>query len=107
MLAAAIFLVNKFFEWSAKFHHGIYLNGPGLKEMPPGEMVFFGLYFITTGLHGLHVLIGAIVLTVIATGVRNGSIHAGDYIKLENSALYWHLVDLVWIFVFPLYYLIL
>ncbi|MFA5516760.1 MAG: cytochrome c oxidase subunit 3 [Desulfuromonadales bacterium] len=107
VITAAIFLVNKYFEWSAKFHHGIYLNGPGLAEAAPGEVIFFSLYFITTGLHGLHVLIGAILLTVIAGGVRKGAIHTGDYVKLENSALYWHLVDLVWIFVFPLYYLIL
>jgi cytochrome c oxidase subunit 3 len=107
VLTAGVFLVNKYFEWSAKFAHGLYLNGPALREAPPGEVVFFSLYYITTGLHGLHVLIGAVLLTFIAFSVRRGSIHTGDYVKLENSALYWHLVDLVWIFVFPLYYLIL
>lgn len=104
---ALMFLVNKFFEWSAKIHHGIYPGSAHLKEMPHGESVFFGLYYITTGLHGLHVLIGAGVLTWVALLVRSGKVHQEDFVTLENAGLYWHLVDLVWIFIFPLYYLIL
>lgn len=107
ILVALTFLVNKYFEWSEKFAHGIYPNGPAMANLAPGEVVFFALYFVTTGLHGIHVLIGGVLLTVIAFGVRRGSIHQGDYVKLENSGLYWHLVDLIWIFIFPLYYLIL
>lgn len=101
------FLVIKYLEWSAKFSHGIYPGSPELVEGSPGESVFFGLYYLTTGLHGLHVLIGGVLLTVVALRVKGGRIHAGDYIWLENGALYWHLVDLVWIFIFPLYYLML
>jgi cytochrome c oxidase subunit 3 len=74
---------------------------------PPGESVFYGLYYLTVGLHGIHVFVGGVLLTIVAVRVRRGSIHCGDFIWLENSALYWHLVDLVWIFIFPLYYLIL
>lgn len=107
IFSAIVFLVNKYFEWSDKFHHGIYPDSPVLQQMPQGEVVFYGLYFISTGLHGVHVLIGAVLLSVIAAGVRSGSIHRTDYVKLENSALYWHLVDIVWIFIFPLYYLII
>lgn len=59
------------------------------------------------GLHGLHVLIGGTLLTVVAVRVQRGTINAGNYVLLENGALYWHLVDLIWIFIFPLYYLIL
>jgi cytochrome c oxidase subunit III len=103
---ALVFLVIKYFEWSEKIGYGIYPNSPVLLQMPSGEIVFYGLYYITTGLHALHVLIGVVVLSVIAAGVHRGSIHSTDYIALENSALYWHLVDIVWIFVFPLYYLI-
>lgn len=107
IVLALVFLVNKFFEWSDKFHHGIYPDSPALNALPRGEIIFYGLYFITTGLHGIHVLIGGGVLSVVAAGVRKGTIHSGDYVKLENAALYWHLVDIVWIFLFPLYYLIL
>ncbi len=107
ILCAAGFMVIKYFEWSAKFSHGIYPGSEQLKSGAPGESVFFSLYFMTTGIHGLHVVIGALLLAWIAAGVRGGSVNAGDYILLENGALYWHLVDLIWIFIFPLYYLIL
>jgi cytochrome c oxidase subunit 3 len=69
--------------------------------------VFYGLYYLTVGLHGLHVLIGGTLLALVAVRVQRRTIHAGDYVLLENSALYWHLVDLIWIFIFPLYYLLL
>lgn len=62
---------------------------------------------MTTGIHGLHVLIGGALLAWIALKVRSGAVNAENYILLENGALYWHLVDLIWIFIFPLYYLIL
>lgn len=105
--SALLFLVNKFFEWSAKISHGIYPGSAHLTEMPPGESVFFGLYYITTGLHGIHVLLGAAILTWVTTLVRSDKVNQGDFVTLENAGLYWHLVDLVWIFIFPLYYLIL
>ncbi|PLX83041.1 MAG: cytochrome C oxidase subunit III [Desulfuromonas sp.] len=104
---ALLFLVNKYFEWSAKIHHGIYPGAPSLQEGPPGESVFFGLYYLTTGLHGLHVLIGAGILTWVMFLVRSGKVNGDDFVTLENAGLYWHLVDLIWIFLFPLYYLVL
>jgi cytochrome c oxidase subunit 3 len=104
---AALFMVNKFFEWSAKIDHGIYPGSTHLKELQPGEMVFFNLYYLTTGLHGIHVVIGAIVLVWAMVFIKTGRVHAGDWVILENAGLYWHLVDLIWIFIFPLYYLIL
>jgi cytochrome c oxidase subunit 3 len=107
ILCAAGFMVIKYFEWSAKIGHGIYPGSEHLKSGPPGESVFFSLYFMTTGIHGLHVLIGGVLLAWIATRVKGGSVNSGDYILLENGALYWHLVDLIWIFIFPLYYLVL
>lgn len=105
--AALLFLVNKFFEWSIKIGHGIYPGSAHLKEMPQGESVFFGLYYITTGLHGIHVFLGACILTWVATLVRSGKVNQDDFVTIENAGLYWHLVDLVWIFIFPLYYLVL
>lgn len=107
VLVAAIFLVNKYLEWSDEIGRGLYPGSPLLTAAPPGKSVFFSLYYLTTGLHGIHVLVGGTLLTVVALRVRKGTIHAGDFVWLENGALYWHLVDLVWIFIFPLYYLIL
>jgi len=107
ILCAAIFLFNKYLEWSAEIARGIYPNSPKLAAGPPGESIFYGLYYLTLGLHGLHVLVGGTLLAVVALRVRRGTIHSGNYMWLENSALYWHLVDLVWIFIFPCYYLIL
>jgi cytochrome c oxidase subunit 3 len=107
ILCAAAFMAVKYFEWSAKIGHGIYPGSELLKGGPPGESVFFSLYFMTTGIHGLHVLIGGALLAIIAVKVRSGAVNAENYILLENGALYWHLVDLIWIFIFPLYYLIL
>jgi cytochrome c oxidase subunit III len=107
ILCAAGFMVIKYFEWSAKIDHGIYPGSEHLTAGAPGESVFFSLYFMTTGIHGLHVLIGGALLAWIAVKVRGGAVNAENYILLENGALYWHLVDLIWIFIFPLYYLIL
>jgi cytochrome c oxidase subunit 3 len=107
ILCATCFMVIKFFEWSAKIGHGIYPGSEHLKAGPPGESVFFSLYFMTTGIHGLHVLIGGALLALVAMKIRSGAVNAENYILLENGALYWHLVDLIWIFIFPLYYLIL
>jgi cytochrome c oxidase subunit 3 len=107
ILCAAIFMGIKYVEWSAKFHHGIYPGSAKLAAGPPGESVFFGLYYLSTGLHGLHVLIGGSVLAWVAVKVQRNVVNAEDFVFLENGALYWHLVDLIWIFIFPLYYLIL
>lgn len=107
ILCAVGFMVVKYFEWSAKFGHGIYPGSEHLKAGPPGESVFFSLYFITTGIHGFHVIIGAALLAWVATKVQRGEVNADNFILLENGALYWHLVDLIWIFIFPLYYLVL
>ncbi len=107
ILCAAGFMAIKYVEWSAKIGHGIYPGSDHLRAGAPGESVFFSLYFMTTGIHGLHVLIGGALLAFIALKVRSGAVNAENHILLENGALYWHLVDLIWIFIFPLYYLVL
>ncbi|MBC7963890.1 MAG: cytochrome c oxidase subunit 3 family protein [Steroidobacteraceae bacterium] len=107
ILCAALFMVIKYIEWSAKIGHGVYPGSAQLKGGPPGESVFFSLYYVTTGIHGLHVVIGSILLAWVALKVKRGTVHSGDFVFLENGALYWHLVDLIWIFIFPLYYLVL
>jgi cytochrome c oxidase subunit III len=102
---AATFLVIKGFEWAAKFQHGLYPNSTHLATLPPGEQIFFGLYFTMTGLHGLHVLAGMGVLAWILGLVAKDRVRAERYVHLENGGLYWHLVDVIWIFLLPLFYL--
>ncbi len=106
-LCGLIFLINKYFEWGHKFQHDIYPNSETLVNGPPGKNIFFGLYYVITGLHGLHVIIGMTLLAISFFLVLNNKIHAERFAMLENSGLYWHLVDLIWIFVFPLFYLVL
>lgn len=106
-LCGVIFLVNKYFEWGAKFHHDIYPNSETLVNGPPGQSIFFGLYYVITGLHGLHVIFGMTLLAISFVLVAVNKVNENRFAMLENSGLYWHLVDLIWIFVFPLFYLVL
>jgi len=106
ILFALTFLVIKYFEWTAKFDHGLF---PGMEHynlMPPGEKMFFFLYFFMTGLHGLHVVVGGVLLGFIYRDIVKGEVTSTNFIYLENGGLYWHLVDIIWIFLFPLFYLI-
>lgn len=106
LLLALIFLVNKYFEWGAKIEHDIYPGSEFLLSLSKGDMLFFGLYFFMTGLHALHIIAGMALLGVIFVKVKNGTVNQHRYSLLENGGLYWHLVDLIWIFLFPLFYLI-
>lgn len=106
IILAIIFMVNKYFEWSGKFGHGIYPGSEKLLQLGQGEVLFFGLYFAMTGLHALHIIIGVIILMVMLARVMDGRINTEYFVQLENGGLYWHLVDLIWIFLFPLFYLI-
>ena len=101
-----VFLVNKFFEWSTKFQHGIFPRGPEMVNLPNGQVLYFGLYFTMTGLHAVHVIAGMIFLSVILILIIREKINTDNHQKFENAGLYWHLVDIIWIFLFPLFYLI-
>ncbi|BBM87003.1 cytochrome c oxidase subunit 3 family protein [Candidatus Uabimicrobium amorphum] len=160
ILCALVFMVIKYIEWSGKISHGLY---PGsefiMANYSKGQRIYFGLYYSMTGLHALHVIIGATILTVmfyviyqrpnethrwdvfgkdalngcrVAILDKDGNEKWGseidesvkqvhlkmryystpkrikheDYVSLENSGLYWHIVDVIWIFLFPLMYLI-
>ena len=103
---ALFFLVNKYFEWTAKFHHGIYPGSEELLSKSSGEILFFGLYYVMTGLHGIHVIVGMFLIAVMTRMTRKDIITKDNYVRLENAGLYWHLVDIIWIFLFPLFYLI-
>lgn len=77
-----------------------------LHQSSQGEILFFGLYYAMTGLHALHIVIGVGFIAYVMWLVKTDDVKHDDYVILENSALYWHLVDLIWIFLFPLFYLI-
>ena len=161
IICAATFMVIKYFEWGHKFHIGLYPGSEVLLQHSNGENVFFSLYYVMTGLHGIHVLVGMAVLGTmfyfkagkpreleqmnyeILAPIRGKShlavldndgkeigkvididdkvehveikvysepspdkINPRHIIQLENSGLYWHIVDIIWIFLFPLFYLI-
>ncbi|MHC4422944.1 MAG: cytochrome c oxidase subunit 3 family protein [Planctomycetota bacterium] len=165
LAGAATFLVIKYFEYSHKFHDGIYpglryYEAPGaargapagtelvvsppapvLTDLPEHEPtavanaadaptgidegalapdrrepsalarpynahMFFNLYFLMTGLHGLHVLAGGVMLTWLIILAAKGRFGAGYFTPVDLGGLYWHVVDLIWIFLFPLFYLI-
>ncbi|MDX2054272.1 MAG: cytochrome c oxidase subunit 3 family protein [Polyangiaceae bacterium] len=81
------------------------LSTTGL-ERPPTAHIFFGIYFFMTGLHGIHVVAGIIVWFWMLTKARKGQFGPNYFGPIDYAALYWHLVDLVWIYLFPLLYLI-
>lgn len=105
---ACLFLVIKYFEYSHKFHlgqlPGKFYTFDGIEGSNPH--VFFSIYFLMTGLHGLHVLGGMGVISWMLYRTRKGHFGSAYYTPLEMTGLYWHLVDLIWIFLFPLLYLI-
>ena len=92
------FLIVKYFEYSAKFHHELY----------PSTNTFLAIYFTLTGLHGLHVIGGMAVNSYLwgpgSALYKTDPVHFMN--RVENSGLFWHLVDLVWIFLFPILYLL-
>jgi cytochrome c oxidase subunit III len=106
LILASLFLVNKYYEWSHEFHYKIYPGSDVVRNMPRGELLFIGLYFMMTGLHALHVIIGMILLLICLVKIKTHQISDESHLLLDNAALYWHLVDLIWIFLFPLLYLI-
>lgn len=108
-LCAGIFLVVKYFEYSHKFHMGTlpghYYFYDGLTEFT-NPHIFFGIYFCMTGLHGIHVVLGMIAILWVMYRANRGEFNANYYTPLECVGLYWHLVDLIWIYLFPLLYLV-
>jgi cytochrome c oxidase subunit III len=106
IFAACIFLVNKYFEWSLKFEHGLFPGMAHYGTLPNGERLFYFLYFFMTGLHALHVIVGGAFLGYVIRSVKKQKVRPDKFMLLENAGLYWHLVDLIWIYLFPLFYLI-
>ena len=106
MLLGLVFLGIKGSEWGLKIRDGIYPNSPILLARPKGQILYFSLYYVMTGLHGFHVFVGICVLSVMLVFLLTGKLHPARVVPLENSGLYWHLVDIIWIFLYPLFYLI-
>jgi cytochrome c oxidase subunit 3 len=105
---ACAFLVVKYFEYSHKIHEGLL---PGDLYTYAGHYVphvetYFGLYFMMTGLHGIHVTVGVGLLVWILLNALKGKYNSAYYTQVELVGLYWHLVDLIWIYLFPLLYLV-
>jgi cytochrome c oxidase subunit 3 len=108
ILFALTFLVVKSFEYAHKFQEGAL---PGKfyhfhEVTGPGANLYFTIYFLTTGLHAFHVIVGMSILAWVLLRVLKGHFSPAYYVPVELGGLYWHLVDLVWIFLFPLLYLI-
>lgn len=107
-LLACCFLVVKFFEYSHKFHEGLlpgaFFTNTEIKHAKAD--LFFSLYFMMTGLHGIHVLIGMAVIAWILRRTIRGDFGPEFYTPVELVGFYWHFVDLVWIYLFPLLYLV-
>jgi cytochrome c oxidase subunit 3 len=103
-----VFLVVKFFEYKHKYELG-HIPGPNFHfEGPYADQVeiFISLYFALTGLHALHMIIGVGIMSVIAWMAGKGRFSPAWYTPVEVAGLYWHFVDIVWIFLFPLLYLV-
>ena len=97
-LGGAAFLGMQVFEWTEFIHEGARLG-----SNPWGPGAFSSFFFMITGFHGTHVLIGVVILLITATRLRSGKA-TGEGVEL--AGLYWHFVDLVWVFIFTVFYLI-
>jgi cytochrome c oxidase subunit 3 len=111
LILGMTFLGVKAFEWNEKFemHHvpgmaGFHLDGVGTMQGPAS--IFFSLYFAMTGLHAMHMVVGVGILTMLIFQAKAGKFSAEYWTPVDISGLYWHFVDIVWIFLFPLLYLI-
>jgi cytochrome c oxidase subunit III len=108
ILFGSTFLVVKYFEYAEKFKHHL-VPGPHFApaaDLGYGSQIFFALYFIMTGIHALHMVGGIVLMSVILVMAWRGRFGPDYYGPVEVSGLYWHFVDIVWIFLFPLLYLL-
>jgi len=112
LLFGGIFLGVKAYEWNQKFeeHHIPGQAAFHLDGVLPGDQghaqLFFSIYFAMTGLHALHMVIGVAILLTLIVQARKGRYSASYYTPVDVAGLYWHFVDIIWIFLFPLLYLI-
>lgn len=106
LLLGSAFLGVKGLEYAEEFRHNLF-PGPNFAfDGPPEAELFFGLYFAITGLHAIHMIIGMAVLVYFVFRAWQNHYSSENYDSVEMMGLYWHFVDIVWVFIFPLYYLI-
>lgn len=112
ILCACAFLVVKYFEYSEKFHAG-HLPFKWYNPVEPdgipgsfGYRAFYSFYFMMTGLHGIHIIVGIGFLLWLVMRANRGDFNKEYYTPVDLVGLYWHVVDMIWIYLFPLYYLI-
>jgi cytochrome c oxidase subunit 3 len=110
IILGSVFLVNKAVEYAHKFHEHL-VPGPNFGPAaaltdPQHSQLFFSFYFGMTGLHALHMIIGIGILLTLVFQARQGRFSADYFTPVDITGLYWHFVDIVWIFLFPLLYLI-
>lgn len=108
LVLGTIFLGIKGYEYYEKFEKHL-IPGPYFEyqgEYPQQAELFFGLYFAATGLHATHMIIGGTVLLIILIKATRGFYSPLNFDTIENMGLYWHFVDIAWVFIFPLFYLI-
>lgn len=108
LVCGAIFLIVKYFEYSHKIHEGL-LPGrffSNTESVASNIGMYFGFYFSMTGLHGVHVVLGMSLITWVLIRNIRGDFNEHYYTPVEGVGIFWHIVDLVWIFLFPLLYLV-
>ena len=117
VFCGVIFMVIKYLEYSHKIHEGLLPGGwfhgnfeelaqqTGM-EIPKNLALYFSFYYMMTGLHGIHVLIGMGLIIWVMIRLNNDEFGPDYYTGVEGVGLFWHLVDLVWIYLFPLLYLV-
>jgi cytochrome c oxidase subunit III len=111
MICGLVFLSIKGYEWMHHLHEGYY---PGKFFQPSAHAevtasmahVFFGMYYVMTGMHALHIVVGLGLMCWMLKRLLSREFNFEHYVALENTSLFWHLVDIVWIFLFPVLYLV-
>lgn len=122
ILCGAIFMGIKYVEYSHKFHIGLFPGDyfaitaegmaelktkmPNIGELPSNLALYFSFYYMMTGLHGIHVVLGMGLIGWVMIRLKRGEFGPSHYTAVEGVGLFWHLVDLVWIYLFPLLYLV-
>lgn len=104
IILGCVFMAVKAVEYTGKFQHGVYPGGPAAVA-DPAIQLFASLYFILTGFHAIHVLGGIVMLSLLLMWSLQGRLTPAEYETCELIGLYWHFVDVVWVFLFPLLYL--
>ncbi len=97
ILFGAGFLILKWVEYYSKLEHGYDLS----------YNMFFLFYWLLTGFHFLHVLVGLVILSALLISIRKGRYHKGEYYDVESGTAFWHMCDLIWLLLFPILYLLI